>query len=73
MYNRAILTITPSVMQHLVITSFSGTSMKTVSRISLRPGGDEPIRMNMGRSTDEDQETGAPPSQDLTRIASLSF
>jgi hypothetical protein len=34
---------------------------------------DEPRRMNMRRSANEDQEVGAPPSQDLARPPPLSF
>jgi hypothetical protein len=34
---------------------------------------DEPRRMNMRRSANEDQEVGAPPRQDLARPPPLSF
>jgi hypothetical protein len=35
--------------------------------------GDEPTRMNRRRSTDEDQEVGVPPSQDLAWTPPCSF
>jgi hypothetical protein len=35
--------------------------------------GDKPTRMNKWRSTDEDHEAGAPPSQELARTPPLSF